>query len=221
MNTKVLVTIFVFMLAIGSSAAQLKTGVKAGLSSFLVNTGELTILDSVGTPEYTLGVLKSSAGLHVGFFVQANFGKVFFIQSDLVFNIQSVKYLFKTVEEPISEFVKSENYQTLDIPAILGFRIGPVRFGAGPLARLFMNLNSDIDDVVEGEEFLSANYEARFRTLSWGWQAGVGMDIWQLHLDLRYEGNFEEFGNHMNYYGRNYSFGVTPERLIMSVGISF
>jgi hypothetical protein len=203
------------------ASAQLRTGVKAGLSIQNLSAGEQTILDSLGAPEYTMAVLKSKVGVHIGFFVQANFGKHFFIQPELVFNSQTVKYLFTTIEEPTREIIREENYQSIDIPLIVGFRIGQVRFGVGPEAHLFLNVNTEIDNAIEDEEFLDQKYTPEFQTLTWGWQVGIGIDIWQLHLDARYEGNIEEFGNHMNFYGRKYSFGVTPGRILASVGISF
>ncbi len=216
----VLVAFFVTT-TIGGVSGQLRTGVKAGLSTLYVDATDQTILDSMGTPEYQLGVHKTKLGLHIGFFVQVSLGSVLFIQPELLFNSQTVEYKFTTIQEPQEETIREENYQTLDIPVIIGFRLQQVRFGVGPIAHLRMNLNSDIDNDVDDEEFLNESYTVTSQTLAWGWQAGIGIDIWQLHLDARYEGNFEEFGSHMNFYGRPYSFGVKPGRLIISVGISF
>ena len=201
-------------------SAQLRTGIKAGLSTLYVNSDNITILDSVGIPEYQLGVLKTKVGLHIGFFVQANLGKIFFIQPEMLFNSQTVKYLFTNIQSA-HERIKEENYQTLEFPVILGIRLGQLRLGIGPVARLLMNLNSEIDnDVPDDEDFLNDNYTSSFSSY-WGWQTGIGLDFWQLHLDVRYESSLDNFGSHMRYYGKPYAFDTKPWRLIFSVGISF
>lgn len=222
MIKRVFLTIFAFAALIGCASAQVRTGVKAGISTLYVNANDQIILDSMGTPEFQLGVAKTKVALHIGFFVQANIGKYVFFQPELLFNTQTVTYNFTNIQDPDQDFIKDENYQTLDFPIMLGFRLGQVRFGAGPVGHLFMNLNTDIDDPVnDDQEFLNESYTTSFETLTWGMQAGIGVDIWQLHLDARYEQNFGNFADHMIYYGRSYAFDAKSTRLIASVGISF
>ncbi|RLD22103.1 MAG: hypothetical protein DRI69_02180 [Bacteroidetes bacterium] len=222
MLKRVLLTALVFAIITGSASAQLRTGVKGGISALYVNADDVTILDTMGIPEYQLGIANTKIALHIGFFVQADLGKYFFLQPEFLFNSQTVTYLFTDIDDPDREILKDENYQTLDFPLIMGLRLGQLRIGAGPVGHLNMNLNTEIDDPVdEDEDFVNESYTTSFQTLTWGFQAGVGVDIWQLHLDARYEGNFEEFGDHMNFYGQPYSFGVRSSRLVISVGISF
>ena len=64
-------------------------------------------------------------------------------------------------------------------------------------------------------------YEENFKKLLWGWQAGMGFDFWILTIDLRYEGNFSKFGNHIKFGNKNYSFSDNPQRLIASLGVAF
>jgi hypothetical protein len=45
------------------------------------------------------------------------------------------------------------------------------------------------------------------------------MAIFNLDLSLEYEGNFSEFGNHINIGGQQFSFDDTPSRLIFNLGI--
>jgi len=222
MIKRVLLTALVLVLTVWSVKAQLRTGVKLGISTLYVDASDQTIVDSTGVPEYNLGIQQTKLGLHIGFFVQANIAKFFFIQPELVFNSQTVIYLFTNIQDPQLSYSKEENYQTLDFPMMLGIRLGQVRLGAGPVGHLFINSTTQIDDeVAEDQEFLNESYTSSFNTVTWGWQAGVGIDIWQLHLDARYEENFDDFGSHMIFYGRPYSFGVPSRRLIISIGISF
>ncbi|PWJ44187.1 porin family protein [Sediminitomix flava] len=76
----------------------------------------------------------------------------------------------------------------LDIPVLLGWRLGidavAFRLNAGPMGILMLdNGLSDLQDIgdVTTNDFI------------WGYQAGVGVDVWKFSLDARYEGNINDF----------------------------
>ena len=92
------------------------------------------------------------------------------------------------------DLIKSENYQYLDIPLIIGLKAGPVRLGAGPVGHVFIDSSSELFDI--------DGYEQKFDEMTWGWQGGIGFDIWNIHLDIKYEGNFSNFSNHFIFYLR-------------------
>ena len=54
-----------------------------------------------------------------------------------------------------------------------------------------------------------------------GWQAGIGLDIWKFSIDMRYEDNFTNFGEHIRFFGTTYAFSDRPSRLIGTVGFRF
>jgi hypothetical protein len=60
-----------------------------------------------------------------------------------------------------------------------------------------------------------------FNNLTIGYQAGIGLDIWRLHFDVRYEGNFSRFGDSITVNGNSYQFSNNPERVIGTIGFSF
>ena len=208
-----LLAVMAFILPEGN--AQFRAGIKGGINVMDLSAPTLTIMNESGVDAYDLSIDKTKIGVHIGFFFQGEFGPVF-VQPELLFNSQGVDYRFTNLIDPSAQVeVRDETYQTLDFPMILGLKFGPVRIGGGPVGHLFLNSNSDIDD------FLGEDYSADFNTLSWGWQAGLGLDFWKLHIDARYEVNFDDFANHMNYFGESYSFGDTPSRVVVSIGISF
>ena len=61
----------------------------------------------------------------------------------------------------------------------------------------------------------------KFDQATFGWLASLGLDVWNLMLDIRYEGNFSKFGDHFTYNGQQYSFDNSRARILVSVGISF
>jgi hypothetical protein len=191
---------------------QVRVGIKGGLSSIDVPPGSLIIFNEQDIEDLELRVQDAKYGFHLGFFMQAQMGH-FFIQPEVLFNSNSFDYRLEDLQNLDPVQIRDENYQYLDMPVILGFKAGPVRFGAGPVAHLFLDSTSDLFDF-EG-------YSQSFDRLTLGWQAGLGFDLWKLHLDFRYEGNFTEFGNHLVFHGRRYTFDEKPARLIASIGISF
>lgn len=65
------------------------------------------------------------------------------------------------------------------------------------------------------------NYEQRFNNATYGWQGGTGIDLWRLRLDLLFEGNFSQFGDHISVGGHRYAFADTPNRFILTLGFKF
>lgn len=191
---------------------QVRVGIKAGLATTDIAPESLVILDRNDAEKFQLEVEDAKYGFHMGFFLQAQIG-TFFIQPEVLFNSNTVDYRLEDLQGLDPAQVRDENYQYLDMPVLLGAKFGPLRLGGGPVAHLFLDSTSDLMDF-EG-------YEQSFDELTLGWQAGVGLDIWKLHIDARYEGNFTDFGEHIVFYGRRYSFNDTPSRMIASIGLSF
>ncbi|HND75364.1 MAG TPA: hypothetical protein PKW10_13030, partial [Saprospiraceae bacterium] len=113
----------------------------------------------------------------------------------------------------IDTILAKETLQDLDIPIMLGFKSGILRLNAGPVGHLYLDSSSDL--------FKVSGYSEQFDKIKWGWQAGLGLDIWKFTIDLRYEGNFSKFGDHIRFGGKSYSFSDRPQRLIASLGLAF
>ena len=152
---------------------------------------------------------------------QFNFGLIGGISSvdikpsEVVFNSNrtTFKYKkFKSAQFYDTLFLK-ERYQNLDIPLMLGLKLGILRFNAGPVAHIFINNKSELTDL--------NGYESKFQTATFGYQMGIGFDLSKIMFDLRYEGNFTNFGEHINFNGTKYAFDKGPTRLIATLGIKF
>jgi hypothetical protein len=213
MRIQLIALTFGFLL-LGSSLAfsQVRLGIKGGLSTSDVPSSALIIMDSDDAEKFRLLVDEAKYGLHLGMFIQAQVGH-FFLQPEVLFNSVSVDYSVEDLQDFTPRQIKDENYRNLDLPLILGLKFGPLRIGGGPVAHLFLDSTSDLVDI-EG-------YDDDFERLTYGWQAGLGLDVWKLHLDARYEGNFSHYADHIVFFGRHYRFSDHPTRLIVSAGISF
>jgi hypothetical protein len=195
------------------ACTQILFGVKFGLSTIEVKTGELMTLDEAGIEQYGLTIQSSNYGVHGGFMLQVFLGNLF-IQPEVLFNSNSIDFRARNLANgTIEEDLKNENYQNIDVPIMVGSSIGPLRVGLGPVGHIHLRSSSEFFDY--------PGYEQEFEEITYGWQAGLGVDLWNAHIGLRYEGNFDKFGQHMVFHGRAYTFDNPPRRFILSLGITF
>ena len=50
---------------------------------------------------------------------------------------------------------------------------------------------------------------------------GVGVDVWKITVDVRYEGDFSKYANHMEFFGNDIKFSARERQLKVSVGYKF
>lgn len=208
----VVLTMLASILSIHDGHAQVRLGIKGGLSTTDVPASSLTIYNERDVERYRLSVDNAKYGVHLGMFLQAQFD-YFFMQPELLFNTETVDFAIEDLQLPVPRQIKDEIYRSLDLPFIIGLKVGPVRLGGGPVGHLFLDSNSDLQDIPD--------YRQEFNRFTWGWQGGLGLDIWKLHLDARYEGNFYNYGDHLVFFDRHYKFQEKPSRILISAGISF
>ncbi|MBL0764986.1 porin family protein [Marivirga atlantica] len=160
-----------FMFFAVTSNAQIFTiGPKVGVS----NTS-MKLSDAVN--EYESGDAKYS--YHAGAFARITIAS-FYVQPELYFNSVKGEYVSTDGTGQTYEFNKNK----VDLPVLFGWKLGPLRLNAGPVASF--NTNTDIDSNQPVEQYKSAIF---------AYQAGVGLDISKITLDLRYEGNFSDQGS--------------------------
>ncbi|MBP7644615.1 MAG: hypothetical protein KA767_14840, partial [Saprospiraceae bacterium] len=112
----------------------------------------------------------------------------------------------------VSKFV-NETYNSVDLPVMIGLKAGIIRLYAGPVAHLHINSKSDLIDF--------DGYEQRFKSATYGYQAGFGFDLWKLRFDVAYEGNLSNFGDHITIGGESFSFNDSAARLLGTVSYKF
>jgi len=187
-----------------AASAQLKFGIKAGIS-----TSDLSGQDMI-QENLTIRLKNAEYGMHFGAFLRAQAG-ILFIQPEATFNSINAEYEVENFE---GKDIFKEKYSNLDIPVLVGLKMGPLRVGAGPVGHINIGKESNLanDGVV-----VSQNYEK----LTFGYQAGLGLDIWRLNFDLRYEGNFNKVGDNLEVGGTQVNLSKNASRLMFSVGYTF
>lgn len=202
---------FIFIIiAVGQSFGQVKFGFKAGLSSYDLGRDSIRVVDDQNEERFTVGINEAQYGFHAGIVLQANLNG-FVIQPEVVWNTNRVDYRV-TDANNVTQVV-TESFQFLDIPLMIGTKAGPLRLNIGPVGHVFLNNTSGLLDF--------DGYKEDFSTVTFGYQAGIGLDFWKLLIDVRYEGNLNNFGDHMSFFGQQYTFSDQPRRLLASVAFVF
>ncbi len=208
--------VFLCMGLAGSTAyAQVRFGLKIGAGTANITDQQLDILEPGGLKRFGIALEEASYSVHGGLLAQVRIGKWFLIQPELLLQSNSVDYSVRDFSSAISEpRILREKYQYLNLPCLLGAKIGPLRLNAGPQGHVFLSSRSDLS-TLEG-------YKEDFKAMTFSWLAGVGLDVWRtLMLDIRYEGSLTQFGDHITFFGQEYPFEQRQARLLLSAGILF
>ncbi len=211
MRKNLLFTVMLLALA-GLAQGQSRFGLLVGLNTTELEPGDFIQFSPQGMDELKLAIQDAHYGFHFGAFGQFQIA-TFFIRPEVVYNSNSVDFRLDSLGGAPGA-VLTEKYQNLDIPLIAGAKLGPLRVGAGPVGHVFLASTTDLTDI-EG-------YKQDFKNLTVGFQAGVGLDLFKkFSFDLRYEGNFNKFGDHIVIGGQHYAFSQNPERIVATLGIAF
>jgi opacity protein-like surface antigen len=202
--------LFVILLALVLAAplySQVKFGLKAGAST------DFTFTDQTfqGTDfEVILQNAKDAEwGFQGGVFMRASFAG-FYIQPELILATATNSVTYDDVEAGGAPVIYNQKFNKLNIPVLLGVKVGPLRLNAGPAASVMI---SDPKEIIEG---------ATYKKATFGYQAGLGFDLFKkLTVDLRYEGNLNQFGDQIVIGGETFVLDDRTGALLVQVGFMF
>lgn len=191
-----------------------RAGLRFGLTTSDLQGEGLMIRNAADLKDLQLDISNANYGIQLGLFAQARIGKRFFIQPEVLFNSSSVDYLLTDFKSgnAVQEIFR-ETYNNIDIPVMTGLKFGPLRLQAGPVGHVFVNSKSELL-AVDG-------YEQKFSQMTWGYQAGVGLDLWKFVIDIKHQGSFNYAGDHISFFGRDYAFDSRAGQTVFSLGYTF
>lgn len=206
------IVIITLLLVTNISYSQVEIGIKGGLNSLDLITNSISF-DGPNGDAFELAYKDSQYGHHIGLYARIKI-LGFFLEPGAMFNSNSINYeLSHYTEGSIIKVVKNERYQTLDVPLMAGIKAGVIRLYAGPVAHLHLNSRSELIDI--------NGYSQRFQDASYGYQAGFGLNVFNLRFDVAYEGNLSKFGDHIRINDIPYEFSESASRLLASVSYAF
>ncbi len=210
-------TIFLLLLSAflcTGAYSQFRLGIRGGIISVQEFGNPLTIINEVGEEVLEVGLKNAKVGYTGGLIFQIQLGS-FLIQPEALYSYN--EYEYSVDDDPMDPNqppgTALEKYQYLDVPLLLGFKLGPLRLQAGPEAHLYLNSTSELTDL----DF----YRESIDNFTLGWAGNVGLDIWNLMLDVRYCGNLTALGTSFRVGEREFAFDERPSRWVFSLGILF
>ncbi|MDE0559759.1 porin family protein [Algoriphagus sp. NF] len=143
-------------------------GIKAGLSSSKVDFESQQFIPD-----------GSTTGYHLGIFARLG-GAGFYVQPELLFTQTSGEFKLNLQGNNSTESYRAD-FNRIDLPVMLGVKMFKlIRLQAGPIASF--NVNSNLENAA------GTVNDVNFKEASIGYQAGAGVDIGNLFIDVKYEG---------------------------------
>lgn len=198
MKKLILLTTAFFIFNVGYS--QVQVGPRAGISSSKIS------LD--GGNNVQEGDRKF--GFHIGAFARFNLGFIYF-QPELLFTSTKGEIEFNDNANTTQQIADLE-YNKLDIPLLLGLNFGALRLNAGPSLSLLLKADAKEGGVTE-------DVKNNYNDATVGYQLGIGTDIGNLILDLKYEGSLSKFSDGITFKGTTYNTDQRSNQIILSLGI--
>jgi hypothetical protein len=159
-----------------------RLGIKGGVS--LTNL-TLEGLSVNGASDYIAKSMTAKNGYVAG--IYARLGRRVFVQPELLAGVKYAKVNVLNAALGLDKKVEI-GYTSIDIPLMLGYRLGPLHVMAGPVASYSMTPSSTFN------QFLSANNSISnaITNAYFSYTAGAGIDLLGFTLDVRYESNLTD-----------------------------
>ncbi len=189
---KYLFSIALLLAAAISAKAQFSLGVKGGVNFSKINTDNLKE--------------STTTGYQAGLF--ARIGSGIYLQPELYLGSKGGQFDFNT-NNNTSVTTGKVTFTTLNVPLLLGESFGlknlNFRVMAGPIYSYYLNRS---DNFTANINAAYADF-GKYNNSTLGFQAGAGVDVASLTLDLRYEGGLTKLSD---------TYGQRPSLWALSVG---
>lgn len=186
--------------------SQINFGLKLGANTATVPTYD------VSEGSTNIEALKNADwGFQVGIFLRVGI-KSFYIQPEVMLASNSYDYNVTTATG--TELLK-QKFTRLEIPVLLGAKLGPLHINVGPSADIHIGSPEALID--------DPNFSELYRSATFGYQAGLGVDLFRkLTIDARYSGSLsDKFGNTVTIGDQTFNLDSRQPSFILSLGIMF
>ena len=190
-----IVVLCCFVAATNSLLAQnkwkIEVGVRGGVNLAQLRTGNFVAERRINS-QVLVDNIKESFQTRTGYVAGAflRIGGKFYLQPELILSAKGGNInILRSATNPSTNVVEI-SYTNVDVPLLLGYRLEPLRLQAGPLASFNVSAGQSLNDALKA--YTSNGTANAFKNAYYGYQAGAGLDIGKLSLDVRYEGSLSE-----------------------------
>ncbi len=143
-------------------------------------------------------------GYHAGVYGRIKIA-TFFVQPELLYTFQNSEIVY--TDNGGTEKTLEVDYSRFDVPVIVGAKLGPLRLGVGPVATFAISKPDDA-------------FSQSLKDATFGYQAGVGLDLGPLSIELRYEGPFGQHADSVTIEGETYQADARNNMIMLGLGYS-
>jgi len=203
---KLLTFLTISMLAAPVLQSQISIGPRFGISNSKVKVEEN--FNNNGE-QISYETADSEVGIHAGAFARIEVLGIY-VQPELLFTSSGGKV--KVESEDRGEEIWNLTYNKLDMPVMAGIKFLKIlRVQAGPKFSLMLSSDARDIDVYE-------NVENNYNQASVGYQAGIGIDISDIYIDLKYENNLSNVGQSISIGDQEFSTDTRNPLIMLIVG---
>jgi hypothetical protein len=207
MKKLIFIAIASFFLVQVSNAQLFNWGIKGGIGFSSLKINDITGI-SDGADVYDLITGDGVMGYHLGVQTRIKIAMIYF-QPEIYWNTGGGS-LEEVVNGGVSEILEVK-FNRIDVPLLVGAKLGPVRLNIGPVGSYVINESNDGST----SDF---DYDLYVDAMNWGWQGGIGFDLTKLSVDLRYEGSLSNLSNSVPEALQDFNMDPRPSQWIITVG---
>lgn len=180
-----------------SASAQVTLGPRVTLTSTNLDLREEVANVQAGDAEF---------GFQYGLFVRVKVPVIgLYVQPELLFSKTESTITSGATDVDLS-------FNRVDVPVMIGGKIGPLRINAGPALSFLTSAESDVSGAV-------LDIKDNYSNTTVGFQAGIGIDILKFVIDLKYEGALgEKFGDALTVGGNTFATDERSNQIVLGIG---
>ncbi len=204
MKVKLLLFAMLFLGVHSLSYADFNYGIRAGVST----VSDVKVQDLTQGTDYILDYAKGDPGFHFGGLAKLQILK-FFVQPEVLFSVTRTDLQFH-VPGRLTPVIGKQSFRKLDVPVMAGMKFGPFKVQAGPVATMKINTKMDFED--------DYTMQQDYKGATFGYQAGIGLELSSLVLDVKYEGSLSRFGTGATFGDHEVEFDQRISQWVLSLG---
>lgn len=196
--------LLVLLMTSAVSQAQIfQLGPRFGVSSSNLKVDQVTNANL-----QTISQSDARLGFHAGLYSRVMV-LGFYVQPELLFTSTSSEIAITSAS---GTTISQMSFAKLDVPVMVGKRFFRVaRINAGPVFSTLLKADARQGNITE-------DISSQYKSASVGFQIGVGVDLWKLNADIKYEGSFSALSDNLSIGGQSFAASTRPRQFILSVG---